>query len=496
MAEAKHDIRNYVAGEWIGSATGKTIPNLNPANTDEVLGLVPLQDRETARRAIAAAKAALPAWRAVPGPRRGAILFAAHRAIGQRAEELARAMTREEGKTLAEARGEVQKSLNVLEFIAGEGRRLRGETLPSEMPNTLAYTVRDPVGVVSIVTPWNFPVAIPVWKLAPALVCGNTVVFKPATLTPWCGEILTECFLEAGIPAGVLNFITGSGGVVGEELISNPDVRAISFTGSNEIGMHLYEVAARTGKKVQCEMGGKNPVVVLADADLELAADAIVQGAFGSTGQRCTATSRVVVEAAVAEKLAALVVERTRRIVVGDGLRAGVTMGPSVDQGQLETVLQGIAIAKQEGAKVLLGGERLMGEEHRRGFFVAPTVLGGITPTMTVAQEELFGPVLAFLAVKDADEALEVANGVRYGLSSSIFTRDVNRVFGFLEKIETGITHVNSPTVGGEAHLPFGGVKATGIGAREQGSTAIDFYSELKTVYIDYTGQVRQTKIY
>jgi aldehyde dehydrogenase (NAD+) len=496
MAQEKHDIRNHVGGEWIGSATGKTTANINPADTDEVLGQVPLQDRETARRAIAAAKAAFPAWRATPGPKRGAILFKALSTLGKRAEELARAMTLEEGKTLAEARGEVQKSFNVLEFIAGEGRRLRGETLPSEMPSTVAYTVREPLGVVSIITPWNFPVAIPVWKIAPALVCGNTVVFKPATLTPWCGEILVEAFLEAGLPAGVLNFVTGSGGVVGEELISHPDVRAVSFTGSNDVGMHLYEVAARTGKKVQCEMGGKNPVVVLADADLELAADAICQGAFGSTGQRCTATSRVVVEAPVLEKLTALVLERAKRVVVGNPLREGVTMGPSVDQSQMETVLQGIEIAKREGAKVLLGGARLQTEETRRGFFIAPTVLAGITPTMTVAQEELFGPVLAILPVKDAEQAIEVANGVRYGLSSSIFTRDVNRVFSFLDRIETGITHVNSPTVGGEAHLPFGGTKATGIGAREQGSTAIEFYSELKTVYIDFTGQVRQTKIY
>jgi aldehyde dehydrogenase (NAD+) len=491
-----HDIRNHIAGEWVGAGAGESAPNVNPANTEEILGQVPLQDRDTARRAIAAARSALPEWRATPGPRRGAILFQAHRILQGRAEELALAMTREEGKTLAESRGEVTKSLNVLEYIAGEGRRLAGETLQSEMPNTLCYTVREPVGVVSIITPWNFPVAIPIWKMAPALVAGNSVVFKPATLTPWTGEIIVQAFLEAGVPPGALSFITGPGRTVGEELISHPDVRAVSFTGSTEVGLHLYEVAARTGKKVQCEMGGKNPVVVLRDADLDLAAEAICQGAFGSTGQRCTATSRVVVEEAVAAALTEKIVDRARKIVVGDGLGEGVTMGPSVDASQMETVLSYLEIARQEGARTLLGGHRLEDEATRRGFFVAPTVLGEVTPQMRVAREEIFGPVLSILQVRDFDRALEVANSVPFGLSSSVFTRDVNQVFAFLDQIETGITHVNSPTVGGEAHLPFGGVKATGIGVREQGSTAIEFYTELKTVYVDYTGRARQTKIY
>ncbi len=491
-----HDVRNYIAGEWIGSQTGKVVENINPADTTEVLGTAPLQDVATLERAIDAAKEAFPAWRKVPAPKRGAILFKAHRILTARAEELAQVMTREEGKTLAESRGEILKSLALLEFIAGEGRRIGGETLPSEMPNTFCYTTRVPRGVVAVITPWNFPVAIPVWKIAPALVTGNTVVFKPATVTPWTAEIVVEAFVEAGVPPGVLNFITGPGSSVGEALLSHPTIEAISFTGSNEVGMHLYEVAAKSGKAVQCEMGGKNPIVVLEDADLELAAVAAVQGAFGSTGQRCTATSRVVVAKAVADDLVTRIVAHARKIVVGNGLREGVTMGPSVDEAQMRTVLGLIRKAREEGAHFALGGERLTGSEYDRGYFVAPTVLTGITPDMTIAQEEVFGPVLSVLEAGGFEEALAIANNVRFGLTSSIYTRNVNRVFQFLDDIETGIVHVNSPTVGGEAQLPFGGVKATGIGPREQGKTAIEFYTELKTVYVDYTGRVRETKIY
>jgi aldehyde dehydrogenase (NAD+) len=491
-----HNVRNHIAGEWISTAAVKMIDNINPANTEEIIGQTPLQDRAMAQKAIAAAKEAFTAWRSMPAPKRGTILFEAFKILTSRADELAQVMTREEGKTLAESKGEVIKSLNLLEFMAGEGRRLAGETLPSEMSSTFCYTVREPMGVVSLITPWNFPVAIPVWKIAPALVAGNTVVFKPATVTPWTGEIVTQAFVDAGLPPGVLNFITGSGGTVGEELISHPDIKAISFTGSNEVGMHLYEVGAKSGKKVQCEMGGKNPVVVLEDADLDLAAEGICQGAFGSTGQRCTATSRVVVLESVAEALTQRIVEQTKKIVVGDGMKEGVTMGPCVDAGQFETVLRFLDIARKEGAKVLVGGERLEDEQTKKGFFVAPTVLGDVTPQMTVAQEEIFGPVLSILKVGDFDQAMDVANSVRFGLSSSIYSADVSRIFSFVDRIETGITHVNSPTVGGEAQLPFGGIKETGIGHREQGKTAVEFYSELKTVYVDFTGAARQTKMY
>ena len=488
-----YDVRAYIDGEWIaGAERGQ---NTNPANGD-VLGTYPKLGKDETLRAIAAARAAYPAWRQTPAPRRAEILWKALRLLDERRDELAEALTREEGKSLADSKGEVQKSYNILEFIAGEGRRLNGETVPSELPNTLAYTVREPLGTVAIVTPWNFPVAIPVWKIAPALVSGNTVVFKPASLTPWTAELVTRLFVDAGLPKGVLNLVTGSGGAVGDTLVNDPRIAAISFTGSNEVGTRLYHTAAGRGAKVQCEMGGKNPIVVLDDADLELAAIATAQGAFGSTGQRCTATSRAVVMESVADAFVQRVVALAKEVVVGDGMDPKVSMGPCVDEGQMQTVLKYIGVAKDDGARLLCGGERLGGAAYERGFFVAPTVFDHVTRTMRIAQEEVFGPVLSVLRVKTFEEAIEVANDCAYGLTSSIYGRDVNRIFQFLDRIETGITHVNSPTMGGEAQLPFGGVKATGVGHREMGRTAIEFYTELKTVYVDFTGQARTSKVY
>ncbi|HEY7956489.1 MAG TPA: aldehyde dehydrogenase family protein, partial [Polyangia bacterium] len=411
--------------------------------------------------------------------------------MGRRKEELARALTLEEGKTLSESLGEVQKAINNIEFQSGEGRRLNGETVPSELPSTFCWTQRSPLGVVALVTPWNFPVAIPVWKLCPALVCGNTVVLKPASITPWCAQIIAEIFTTAGLPKGVFNVVFGPGSSVGDTLVTHPDIAAVSFTGSNEVGLKLYAEGAAHHKKVQCEMGGKNPLIVLEDGDLELAATAAVQGAFGSTGQRCTATSRAVVISSVAAEFTRLVVEKARQLKVGDGMQPGVSIGPCVDEHQFRSVMSYFEVGKKE-AKLALGGERV-GDQ---GFFVAPTVFTGVEHSMRIAQEEVFGPVLAILEVKDFEEAMKVANGVKYGLTSSIFTRDVGRVFQFLEQIETGITHVNSPTVGGEAQLPFGGMKSTGVGGREMGRTAIEFFSEWKTVYVDYTGSKRTSNIY
>lgn len=481
-------IKNFINGEWVGAS--RTIKNINPA-TGESLGEVVASGKAEAEAAIAAAKGAFHGWKRVPAPKRGEILARAAVEMIRRKEELARALTLEEGKTLGEALGEVQKAINVLEFEAGEGRRLNGETVPSELPSTFCWTQREPLGVVALVTPWNFPVAIPVWKLAPALVCGNTVVLKPASITPWTAQIIAEIFTVAGLPKGVLNVVFGPGSTVGQTLVEHPDIRAISFTGSNEVGTRLYADAAKTLKKVQCEMGGKNPVIVCADADLDLAAGAIVQGAFGSTGQRCTATSRVVVEKTVAAELTRLIVEKARQLKVGDGTQPGVNVGPCVDEGQFSTVMSYLEIGKKE-AKLVLGGERV----GDKGFFVAPTVFTGVKRDMRIAQEEVFGPVLAILEVEGFDEAIDVANDVKFGLTSSLFTRDMTRVFQYNERIETGMTHVNSPTVGGEAQLPFGGMKATGVGAREMGRTAIEFYSEWKTVYVDYTGSKRTTNIY
>jgi alpha-ketoglutaric semialdehyde dehydrogenase len=487
--------KNFVNGEWVESKTTRIAERRNPANTEDVVARIPLSTREEMKEAIVAAKAVFPAWRDTPGPVRGRILFRSARLMENQKEELARSLTREEGKTLKESRGEVQRAINIIEFIAGEGRRINGETMPSELPKNFSYTLRRPLGVVGAITPWNFPVAIPVWKIAPALAYGNTVVFKPATLTPLTAMKVVEIFQQAGLPAGALNLVMGSGRETGDELVQNQHVHGLSFTGSTEVGSHLYTSGANGLKKIQCEMGGKNPVVVMADADLPLAVEATAQGAFGSTGQRCTATSRVVVEEKIADEFVKRLVERANNFVVGDGMDPSVDMGPSVDENQLETVLKYIEIGKNEG-QILCGGERLGGGKYGRGWFVAPTVIDGLRIETRVAQEEIFGPVIGIIRVKDFDEALEAANSVKYGLTSAIYSTDSNKIFEFVDKIETGMTHVNSPTVGGEAHVPFGGAKESSVGPREVGHAAMEFYTDIKIVYVDYTGRKRESNIY
>ncbi len=486
---------NYVNGRWVESRSAERVERRNPAQLSDVLGYAPLSSRAEMHEAIDAARQAFPGWRDTPAPRRGKILFQAARRLEERKDEVARLLTREEGKTVAESSGEIQRAANILEFIAGEARRLTGETLPSELTRNFAYTIRQPLGVVALITPWNFPVAIPVWKIAPALVSGNTVVWKPAGLTPFTSRRLMEIFAAAGLPAGVLNMVIGSGREVGDALIEHRDVRAISFTGSSEVGAAINAKAARLMKKAQLEMGGKNPVVVLDDADLELAAESTVTGAFGSTGQRCTATSRAVVTAGVAERFVSLLAERTRKLKVGNGAEPDTAVGPSVDEAQFKTVLEYLEIGKRE-AKLVLGGERLTGPAYDEGYFTAPTIFDHVAPAARIAQEEIFGPVLSVIRVKDFDEAVDAANGVPYGLTASVFTGDANRIFQAAERLEAGMVHINSPTVGGEAHVPFGGIKASGTGEREVGSTAIDFYTELKVVYVDYTGRKREGKLY
>jgi aldehyde dehydrogenase (NAD+) len=487
--------RNYIGGQWVDAEADKTVPNLNPADTRDVLGHVPFSSAEQARRAAAAAQTAFPAWRDTPAPRRGAILFKAMALLDAEKEEMARLLTREEGKTIKESLGEIQRAINILEYTAGEGRRLAGETVPSELPSNFAYTVRQPLGVVACITPWNFPVAIPVWKIAPALVCGNTVVFKPATLTPDTASALVSLFERAGLPPGVLNLVLGSGGTVGNAILDHDAVRAISFTGSNEVGAEIYGRGAKRMARVQCEMGGKNPVVVMADADLDLAVESAALGAFGSTGQRCTATSRVIVEEQIADRFVEALVARARKVQVGNGAEPGVDMGPAVDKSQFETDLRYVEVGRQEGAELLCGGRALADGPLAHGYFVEPTVFDRVTTKSRIAQEEIFGPVVSVIRVSGYDEAIEAANGVRFGLAASIFTSDANRAFRFVDGIEAGIVHINNGTPGGEAQLPFGGTKATGVGPREQGTTAIEFYSEIKTVYVDYTGRQGGGKI-
>ncbi len=488
--------RSFFGGKWVESVSGRTLPNINPANTRDVIGEAEMCTADEAVKAVESAYGAFRDWKNTPAPVRGRIVAKAARLMEDQKEELARLITHEEGKTIAEARGELTRAINVVEFCAGESRRMNGETIPSELPSNFAYTIKEPHGVVACITPWNFPVAIPVWKIAPALVAGNTVVFKPASITPATAVKLTEIFVEAGCPRGVINLVLGAGSEAGNAIVDHPAVRAISFTGSSEIGFKMYERAARRGIPFQAEMGGKNPVVVLENCDLDLAVEHTAQGAFGSTGQRCTATSRAVVADTIADAFVEKIVERAKSLRLGDGFDVETDVGPSVDESQFNTVLKYIDIGREDGAELLCGGKRATGEKLENGYFVEPTVFDRVTPDMRIAREEIFGPVLSVLRVRDLDEALAVANDSEYGLSSSVFSNDANDIYRFINEIETGMTHVNSATTGGEAHIPFGGVKATGIGPREQGSTSLDFYTELKVVYVDHTGTKREGNLY
>jgi aldehyde dehydrogenase (NAD+) len=489
-------LKNFVDGKWTDSSSGRRVQDLNPADTSDVIADAPSSTAAEAAEACDAAARAFDGWRNTPAPVRGQLLYRVQRRMEERRQELAEALTREEGKTIGESRGEVQRAINVIEFFAGEARRITGDTIPSELPHNFCYTVKQPVGPVAIITPWNFPVAIPIWKMAPALVSGNTVVFKPASLTPLTATIITEIFEQCGIPPGVLNLIHGGGREVGDTVVKHPAIQAVSFTGSNDVGVGLYSAAAARGIKCQCEMGGKNPIVVLADADLDLAVESTVQGAFGSTGQRCTATSRAVVEDSIANEFVERLHARAAQLVVGNGLDPKTNVGPSVDDSQLGTVLEYVGIGRSEGATLVRGGARLQDGGRDRGFFVEPAIFDNVQAGMRIAQEEIFGPVLSVIRASDAKSALKVANGVRFGLSASIYTSDVASMFRFVDQLEAGIIHVNSPTVGGEAHIPFGGMKATGVGLREMGSVAIDFYTELKVVYVDYTGGTRGGNLY
>jgi alpha-ketoglutaric semialdehyde dehydrogenase len=479
--------RNYINGEWVESKSGKTFPNINPANTDETIGLFQASTAADVEQACAAAAAPRLAWADLPATKRGEYLFKAAELLESRLQQLGEEMTREEGKTLPEAIGEVKRAINIFRYFGGEGSRQFTYQAPSERENVLCYTIRKPLGMVALITPWNFPSAIPAWKIAPALVAGNTVVIKPASLAPLSSYRLIEALHEAGIPPGVINYVTGSGGSVGDALTSNPEIKAVSFTGSTSVGGSLYKKVAERRIRVQLEMGGKNPTVVLDDADLDYAADVLINGAFFSTGQKCTACSRAIIERAIYEPLVDKLVEKTRKLKVGNGLTPGVQIGPAVDAEQLKTDLEYIEIAKKEGAQLLCGGRRLTGGDYDKGYFIEPTIFSGVKSEMCIAQEEVFGPVLALMVAEDFDDALRIANDVRFGLSASIVSGDLTRVHKFINRIEAGLITVNLPTAGVEYQLPFGGTKESSFGMREQGPQALDFYSESRTVYLKYT---------
>jgi alpha-ketoglutaric semialdehyde dehydrogenase len=487
--------KNYIDGEWVEARGGKTIENRNPANRDELVGMFPASTAEDVQEAIDAAQAAYKKWRLVPAPKRAEILFRAGETLVERKEDYARDMTREMGKILSEARGDVQEAIDMTYLMAGEGRRQFGHVAPSELPSKFAMAVRAPVGVAGMITPWNFPMAIPSWKVTPALVCGNTIVLKPAEDTPLSTYNLAQALAEAGLPPGVLNVVFGEGPQAGAPLLDNPGVNLVSFTGSTEVGRIVSQACAPTFKKCQLEMGGKNIIVVMDDANLELAVDGAVWGGFGTTGQRCTAASRVAVHKKLYHEFVEKFVARAKSLKVGDGLDAATEMGPCINEQQLATVMSYVEIGKSEGAKLATGGHRLETGAHARGWFHEPTVFVDCSAKMRICQEEIFGSVVAVIPFGTFDEAIEIANGVSYGLSASIYTRDVNKAFRAQRDLETGIVYVNAPTIGAEVHLPFGGTKNTGNGHREAGLAALDFYSEWKTVYVDYSDRLQRAQI-
>jgi acyl-CoA reductase-like NAD-dependent aldehyde dehydrogenase len=486
--------RNYIDGQWVEAASGETFETSNPA-TGESLGVFPRSSEVDVDRAIEAAKAAYERWRLVPAPKRAEILFRVGQRFIDRKDELTELMVQEMGKVRAEAGGDVQEAIDMTYYMAGEGRRLFGQTTPSEMPEKFQMSVRMPVGVVGAITPWNFPIAIPSWKIAPALVCGDTVVFKPATDTPLLGERFVEIFEEAGLPSGVLNIVHGGGGTVGERLVNHPDVPLISLTGSREVGVRTMENAAPLLKHVHLELGGKNAIIVMDDADVELAVDGIIWSAFGTSGQRCTAASRVIAAGNVYDALESQLVARAEKLRLGNGLDEDTDIGPVINRSALEKIHSYTEIGRDEGAKLLTGGEIATDDGLDKGFFYRPTIFGDVEPGMRIAQEEIFGPTTALIRARDVDEAVRIANGIEYGLSSSIFTRDINKAFTAIRDLNAGITYVNAGTIGAEVHLPFGGTKATGNGHREAGQAALDFYTEWKSVYIDYSGKLQRAQI-
>src|SRR5215207_142008 len=487
---------NFIGGEWVKSSSGEWFDNVNPADINDVVGRFPKSNEDDVNRAVEAASAAAKKWRLTPAPKRAELLFTLGEILREHKDEFTQQMTREMGKVVKEAGGDVQEAIDCTYYTAGEGRRLHGFTTPAEMPDKFAMCVRQPVGVCGLITPWNFPMAIPSWKLIPALVCGNTVVIKPAEDTPLSTYNLVKACEEAGVPAGVVNLVTGYGGTVGAALTGHPSVRLISFTGSTETGKRVASACAERNAICSLEMGGKNAIIVMDDADVDLAVEGAVWGAFGTSGQRCTASSRLIVHKKVYKKFTQQLVERAKNLRVGNGLDPETDMGPVINADAVHKILGYVEIGEREdGAKLACGGKRLEGGEHANGYFIEPTVFTDVAPTMRVAQEEIFGPVTSVIPAGSLEEAVEIGNGVRYGLSASIYTQDVNRAFHAMNEMYTGIFYVNSSTIGAEVHLPFGGTKGTGNGHREAGTQVLDIFTEWKSVYVDYSGKLQRAQI-
>ncbi|MGB2668279.1 MAG: aldehyde dehydrogenase family protein [Candidatus Acidiferrum sp.] len=490
-----HVFKNFINGEWIAPTGGKTHLNHNPANAAEIVGEFPLSSPSDIDAAVSAAREAYKTWRLVPAPKRAEILFRVAELLVKRKAEFSRDMTREMGKVLAETCGDVQEAIDMTYYMAGEGRRLFGQTTPSELPNKFAMSVRQSIGVCGLITPWNFPMAIPSWKMMPALICGNTVVLKPAEDTPLSSYHLVETMAEAGVPPGVVNLVSGDGPGAGAPLSSHKDVPVVSFTGSTSTGRIIAQICAPEFKHYSLEMGGKNIILVLDDANLDLALDGAIWGGFGTTGQRCTAASRIGVHKSRYREFLSRLVERAKELKVGNGLDASSDMGPLINEQQLQTVMSYVEIGKKEGAKLLAGGHRLDQGDYAKGWFHEPTVFGDCDPPMRIAQEEIFGPVVSVIPIDNLEQGIEVANGVPYGLSASVYTRNVNAAFAALRDLYIGIVYINAPTIGAETHLPFGGTKQTGNGHREAAVASIDFFTEWKSVYIDYSDKLQRAQI-
>jgi aldehyde dehydrogenase (NAD+) len=485
---------NYIGGKWKPSSSKKTFLNINPANTDDVIGKFPQSTLRDVQEAAGVAREAYKTWRLVPAPKRGDIMRKAGLILESRKDELAHEMTREMGKVFSETKGDVQEGIDTAYYAATEGRRLFGHTVPSELSNKFAMSLRQPIGVAGCITPWNFPLAIPTWKIFPALLCGNTVVFKPAMETPKTAHAFVEVLLEAGVPEGVINLVHG-GDEAGKAVVADSNINLISFTGSSQTGAIVAQSCAKAHKRVSLEMGGKNAVVLMDDADLKLALDGVLWGAFGTTGQRCTATSRLLLHEKIHDKFLDMLLKRVEKLKLGDGNQSGIDIGPVINDAQLKRILAYIEIGKNEGAKCLIGGKRATGKGLEKGYFIEPTIFTNVKSDYRIAQEEIFGPVLTVIKFKTFDEAVQILNGVRYGLSSSLYTKNVNLAFQAMRDFEAGITYINAPTIGAEAHLPFGGIKDTGNGHREGGWQVYEFFSETKTVYVDFSGALQRAQI-